>query len=77
LATTTAQRVLSTRKPLHIIQTKFLEGNEVLVHFSDGSSALYEAEELEKLRPSAKKMFPAPALHPVPIDDTVSEPMVA
>jgi len=77
LATTTAQRVISKRKPLHIIQTRFLEGNEVLVHFSDGSSALYEAEELEKLRPSAKKVFPAPALQPVPVEDTVSEPMVA
>jgi hypothetical protein len=45
---------MSKRKPLHIITTSFLDGNEVLVGFSDGTSAIYEAEELEKLRPVAK-----------------------
>jgi hypothetical protein len=34
-------------------------GTDVLVHFSDGSSAIYEMEELEKLRPTAKKIFHA------------------
>jgi hypothetical protein len=42
------------RKALHIVTTKFLEGNEVFVRFSDGTAAIYEAEELEKLRPKAK-----------------------
>jgi hypothetical protein len=45
---------MSARKPLHIITTTFLEGNEVLVRFSDGTAAIYEAEELEKLRPTRK-----------------------
>lgn len=44
------------RKPLHILSTKFLAGTEVLVHFSDGSAAIFEAEELEKLRPTPKRM---------------------
>jgi len=43
------------RKPLHIISTSFLEGTEVLVRFSDGTAAVYEAEELEKLRPTRKR----------------------
>lgn len=46
------------RKPFHILTTKFLEGNEVLVHFSDGTAAIFEAEELEKLRPTPKRMLP-------------------
>ncbi|HKO17799.1 MAG TPA: hypothetical protein VJU82_02830 [Acidobacteriaceae bacterium] len=48
----------SERKPFHILTTKFLEGNEVLVHFSDGTAAIFEAEELEKLRPTPKRMLP-------------------
>jgi len=43
----------------HILSTTPLQGNEILVSFSDGSSAIYEMEELEKLRPTAKKIFPA------------------
>jgi len=43
------------RKPLHIISTSFLEGTEVLVRFSDGTAAVFEAEELEKLRPTRKR----------------------
>ena len=42
------------RKALHIITTRFLEGNEVFVRFSDGTAAIYEVEELEKLRPKPK-----------------------
>jgi hypothetical protein len=42
------------RKALHIVSTTFLAGNEVLVGFSDGTGAIYEAEELEKLRPTPK-----------------------
>lgn len=61
------------RKPFHILTTKFLEGNEVLVSFSDGTAAIFEAEELEKLRPIPKRMLPsAPMESPV-----VMEPAVA
>jgi hypothetical protein len=52
---------MSTRKPLHIIQTDFLDGNDVMLHFSDGTAAIYEAEELEKLRPVPKEIFAADA----------------
>jgi hypothetical protein len=45
-------------KPLHIITTRFLDGNEVLVGFSDGTAAIFEAEELEKLRPRPKYGLP-------------------
>lgn len=53
-----------SRKPLHILTTKFLEGNEVLVQFSDGSAAIFEAEELEKLRPTPKRMLPSASHEP-------------
>lgn len=52
-------KLASTRKTLHIIDTNFLDGNEVRVRFSDGSSAIFEAEELEKLRPAPKYTIPA------------------
>jgi len=48
----------------HILSTTPLQGNEILVNFADGSSAIYEIEELEKLRPTAKKIFPARAAGP-------------
>jgi hypothetical protein len=58
----------SDRKPFHIVTTKFLEGNEVLVQFSDGTAAIFEAEELEKLRPTPKRMLPcAPREHQSPV----------
>ena len=47
------------QKHIHIIATSFLEGNEVLVRFSDGTAAIYEAEELEKLRPAPKRKIEA------------------
>ena len=50
-----ALKAMSTRKPLHIITTSFLDDNEVLLCFSDGTAAIYEAEELEKLRPAPKQ----------------------
>jgi len=53
---------MSSRKPLHIVSTEFLKDNEVLVGFSDGTSAIYAAEELEKLRPVPKRTVPAWAL---------------
>ena len=63
------------RKPFHILTTKFLEGNEVLVSFSDGTAAIFEAEELEKLRPIPKRMLPcAPLEHESPV---VMEPAIA
>jgi hypothetical protein len=53
--------MMSSRKPLHIIQTDFLDGNDVMLYFSDGTAAIYEAEELEKLRPVPKQIVPANA----------------
>ena len=49
---------MSSRRPLHIVSTQFLKDNEVLVCFSDGTSAIYAADELEKLRPSPKRTVP-------------------
>lgn len=43
----------------HILSTSTLEGSEMLVTFADGSSAVYDAEELEKLRPIPKRVMPA------------------
>lgn len=54
-STPTLKTVGYARKALHIITTRFLEGNEVFVRFSDGTAAIYEAEELEKLRPKPKQ----------------------
>ena len=51
---------LDARRPLHIVSTSFLKDNEILVSFSDGSGAIFEAEELEKLRPVPKHTLPAP-----------------
>jgi hypothetical protein len=47
------------RKALHIVTTSFLESNEVLVGYSDGTGAIFEAEELEKLRPKPKRTLSA------------------
>lgn len=64
------------RKPLHILSTKFLDGSEVLVHFSDGTAAIFEAEELEKLRPVPKRMLPcAPKEHETTV--VLDAPVVA
>jgi hypothetical protein len=49
---------MSARKTMHIVATSFLDGNEVLVRFSDGTAAIFEAEELEKLRPRPKYRLP-------------------
>lgn len=43
----------------HILSTSALEGSEMLVTFADGTSAVYDAEELEKLRPTPKRVIPA------------------
>jgi hypothetical protein len=45
------------RKPLHILATKALGADQILVHYSNGSAAIFEAEELEKLRPVPKQIF--------------------
>ena len=52
-------RAISTRKPMLITSTSFLDGNEVLVNFSDGTAAIFDAEELEKLRPAPKQTLAA------------------
>ena len=57
-SSTPVAKAVCVPKQIHIIATSFLEGSEVLVHFSDGSTAVYEAEELEKLRPAPKRRHP-------------------
>jgi len=79
--TPTSPKAMVARKTLHIISTNFLECGDVLVNFSDGSSALYEAEELEKLRPTPKQTMPACAATPVqaatmPVHTATDEPTV-
>ena len=44
-STPISEKMGFARKPLHIIATDSLHGNEVLVRFSDGSAAIYEAED--------------------------------
>jgi len=63
----------SARRPLHIVNTTLLAGNEVLVHYSDGSAALFEAEELEKLRPTPKHVYASvpEQLPPTPVAEPV------
>jgi len=51
------EKLVSMRRTLHIVQTRFLDGGEVLVNFSDGTAAIYEAEELEKLRLAPKEII--------------------
>lgn len=63
-------KTCSERKPFHILTTKFLAGNEVLVHFSDGSAAIFEAEELEKLRPTPKQILATAPSEPARIAAT-------
>jgi hypothetical protein len=65
----------SGRKPFHILSTSSLEGNEVLVNFSDGSAAIFEAEELEKLRPKPKRILSVSPL--VETTSAVPEPAIA
>jgi hypothetical protein len=64
-STPIAAKARCAQKPLHIITTSFLNGNEVLVGFSDGTAAIFEAEELEKLRPRPKHVLPGPVQRPL------------
>ncbi len=43
---------------LHIVATASLEEDEIWVAYSDGTAAIFEADELEKLRPSPKLTLP-------------------
>ena len=51
------------RKPFHILSTRFLEGNDVLVQLSDGTAAIFEIDELEKLRPKPKQILATTPIH--------------
>ena len=42
-STPNAAKAMCAQKPLHIITTSFLDGNEVLAGFSDGTAAIFEA----------------------------------
>ncbi len=48
---------MSATKLLHILSTDVLDEDEVLVRFSDGTTAVYESAEFEKLRPRRKEVF--------------------
>jgi hypothetical protein len=47
---------MSTTNVLHILTTDQLDEGEVLVRFSDGTTAVFEGAELEKLRPRRKEI---------------------
>ncbi len=51
---------------LHIVHTDHVRDGETLVKFADGTSAIYETEELEKLRPRRKQVFELPELLALP-----------
>ena len=57
-STPTLRGDVRPRKTLHIVTTIFLQHDEVLVRISDGTAAIYEAKELENLRPRVKQMLP-------------------
>jgi hypothetical protein len=46
---------MSAMRLLHILTTDRLDENEVLVRFADGTTAVFESSELEKLRPRRKE----------------------
>ncbi len=41
---------------LHIVATDSYRDGEIVVRFADGTTAIYQSEELEKLRPRRKDM---------------------
>lgn len=43
--------------PLHIVGTRTLPDHHILVQYSDGSGAIFEPEELEKLRPVPREVL--------------------
>jgi len=47
---------MSAMRLLHILSTDHLDEDEVLVRFADGTTAVYESAELEKLRPRQKEV---------------------
>jgi hypothetical protein len=47
---------MSAMRLLHILSTDHLDKDEVLVRFADGTTAVYESAELEKLRPKPKEV---------------------
>jgi len=49
------ENAMSAMKLLHILTTDRLDEDEVLVRFSDGTTAVFESAELEKLRPRRKE----------------------
>jgi len=45
---------MSATKLLHILTTDKLDQDEILVRFSDGTTAVFDSAELENLRPRRK-----------------------
>ena len=50
------ENAMSTTNLLHILTTDQLGEGEILVRFSDGTTAVFDCAELEKLRPRRKEM---------------------
>ena len=48
---------MPTATLLHILTTDYLVDDQVLVRFSNGTTAIYEMDELEKLRPRPKQVI--------------------
>ena len=46
---------MSTTRLLHILSTDQLNEGEILARLSDGTTAVFESSELEKLRPRRKE----------------------
>ena len=49
---------MPTATLLHILSTHHLADDEVLVRFSDGTTAVFDSSELENLRPRRKQAIP-------------------
>jgi hypothetical protein len=43
---------MSTEKPIEIVGADFVNGRELIVDFSDGTSTVYSAEQLIEIRPT-------------------------
>ena len=50
------ENAMSTSRVLHILTTDQLNEGEILARLSDGTTAVFESSELEKLRPRRKEI---------------------
>jgi hypothetical protein len=52
---------MSTPPLLHVVSVERIDGTEILVEFSDSTSATYTPDELAALRPKREKVESQPA----------------